>query len=136
MVELSYQDMIFFSLPLVLPHIYDFLLLLLSLCIYSREYRGKNNPRECWPKSRYIICISFSYIDLFFSIMDVEKQRTHVRIYTKDKSSLPIERKIWNKNILPQTLIYVYIHRYLFLMYHQHRNGIESEREKKSIVDD
>jgi len=72
----------------------------------------------------------FLHMLVFFSIIYIEKQRAHVFICTEDKSSLPIERKIWNKNILPQTLIYVYIHRYLFLMYHQQKWHRERKREE------
>jgi hypothetical protein len=130
MFELSYQYTIFlflsFSVIRFPPSTY------MSLCIEEEQSERMLTKKQiCYVHLRDCFSSSSS------STIDVEKRRAYIHLYSREKSSLPIERKIWNKNILPQhTLVYINVHRYLFLMYYQQKWHKESEREEKCIVDD
>jgi hypothetical protein len=68
---------------------------MISLCYFSLSvYTVESKKEEEQPekvltkKQIYYIHLSFLY-RLVFSIIDAEKQRAHVLVYTEDKSSLP-----------------------------------------------
>lgn len=67
-----------------------------------------------------LLYISFLFVVDIAAIVDAEKYRPRINSYMQKINHLCQEgRKIWNNNILPQTLTNTRLRRYLFLIHHR-----------------